>query len=226
MISRLLAVQLPGFALGLLVAWLLGCLAPPLCGCTSLSSSDVAWLDLLSLLNNSPSSFFFCLSQEQRKEKQIKKNRRNKFQHSITCFFPKVSSIAKSRVGLISILLLVAFSPVASAFPSFIFFSFSHFLNCCLSLLVFSEVSTFTRRAVDPVSDIMAETAPAPPQEALHQAGGGQTVYEDRVLKEVRSSLLQHLEKIYKSHGGECLKSPISVEWSYLTPPRLQQSVG
>ena len=55
----------------------------------------------------------------------------------------------------------------------------------------------------------MAETAPAPPQEALHQAGGGQTVYEDRVLKEVRSSVLQHLQKIYSSHGGEFLKSAV-----------------
>lgn len=51
----------------------------------------------------------------------------------------------------------------------------------------------------------MAETTPAPPQEAIHQAGGGQTVHEDRVLKEVKSSILKHLEKIYKNHAGEVI---------------------
>ncbi|RYP66830.1 hypothetical protein DL769_005925 [Monosporascus sp. CRB-8-3] len=48
----------------------------------------------------------------------------------------------------------------------------------------------------------MAETAPAPPNEALHQAGGGQTVKEDRVVKEVKTSVMPYLEKIYKDYVG------------------------
>ncbi|RYP76244.1 hypothetical protein DL771_001863 [Monosporascus sp. 5C6A] len=48
----------------------------------------------------------------------------------------------------------------------------------------------------------MAETAPAPPNEALHQAGGGQTTKEDRVVKEVKASVMPYLEKIYKDYVG------------------------
>ncbi|KAK7753568.1 hypothetical protein SLS62_004426 [Diatrype stigma] len=44
--------------------------------------------------------------------------------------------------------------------------------------------------------------APAPPEEALHQAGGGQTAKEDAILKEVKTSILTYLQKIYKEHGG------------------------
>lgn len=53
------------------------------------------------------------------------------------------------------------------------------------------------------LAKIMADTTPAPPTQALHQAGGGQTAKEDRVLKEVRSSILPYLEKIYKENGGK-----------------------
>ncbi|KAL7622440.1 hypothetical protein AAE478_007945 [Parahypoxylon ruwenzoriense] len=54
----------------------------------------------------------------------------------------------------------------------------------------------------------MAETAPLPPNESLHQAGGGQPGAEDRTIKEVRSTVLQYLEKVYAAHA-----SPADKQW-------------
>ncbi|KAI1371099.1 PLC-like phosphodiesterase [Hypoxylon crocopeplum] len=54
----------------------------------------------------------------------------------------------------------------------------------------------------------MAETAPLPPKESVHQAGGGQPGAEDRTIKEVKSSTLQYLEKIYAAHA-----SPADKQW-------------
>ncbi|KAI1395288.1 PLC-like phosphodiesterase [Hypoxylon fuscum] len=54
----------------------------------------------------------------------------------------------------------------------------------------------------------MAETAPLPPKESVHQAGGGQPGGEDRTIKEVKSSILQYLEKIYATHA-----SPTDKQW-------------
>lgn len=49
----------------------------------------------------------------------------------------------------------------------------------------------------------MAETAPAPPKQAFHQAGGGQAAKEDRVIREIKTSILTYLQKIYKENGGK-----------------------
>ncbi|KAI2628506.1 PLC-like phosphodiesterase [Hypoxylon sp. NC1633] len=54
----------------------------------------------------------------------------------------------------------------------------------------------------------MAETAPLPPKESVHQAGGGQPAVEDRTIKEVGSTVLQYLEKIYATHA-----SPADKQW-------------
>ncbi|KAI4858698.1 PLC-like phosphodiesterase [Hypoxylon rubiginosum] len=54
----------------------------------------------------------------------------------------------------------------------------------------------------------MAETAPLPPKESLHQAGGGQPGAEDRTIKEVKSSTLRYLEQIYAEHA-----SPLDKRW-------------
>ncbi|KAI0376453.1 PLC-like phosphodiesterase [Hypomontagnella monticulosa] len=54
----------------------------------------------------------------------------------------------------------------------------------------------------------MAETAPLPPNESVHQAGGGQPSAEDRTVKEVKSSVLKHLEHIYATHA-----SPTDKQW-------------
>ncbi|KAI0836417.1 PLC-like phosphodiesterase [Hypoxylon sp. FL0890] len=54
----------------------------------------------------------------------------------------------------------------------------------------------------------MAETAPLPPNESLHQAGGGQPGAEDRTIKEIKPSTLQHLEQIYAAHA-----SPADKRW-------------
>ncbi|KAI1458170.1 PLC-like phosphodiesterase [Annulohypoxylon moriforme] len=48
----------------------------------------------------------------------------------------------------------------------------------------------------------MAETAPLPPNESVHQAGGGQPGAEDRSIKEVKSSTLKYLEQIYATHAS------------------------
>lgn len=48
----------------------------------------------------------------------------------------------------------------------------------------------------------MAETAPLPPNESVHQAGGGLPSGEDQTIKEVKSSILKHLEQIYASHAS------------------------
>jgi phosphatidylinositol phospholipase C delta len=48
----------------------------------------------------------------------------------------------------------------------------------------------------------MAETAPLPPKEAIHQAGGGQAAAEDTKIKEINPSVKQYLDKIYKKHAG------------------------
>lgn len=45
--------------------------------------------------------------------------------------------------------------------------------------------------------------APATAEDALHQAGGGQTAKEDALLKEVKTSILSYFQKIYKEHGGQ-----------------------
>ncbi|KAI1141750.1 PLC-like phosphodiesterase [Hypoxylon sp. FL0543] len=47
----------------------------------------------------------------------------------------------------------------------------------------------------------MAETEPLPPNESLHQAGGGQPGAEDRTIKEVKPSTLKYLEQIYAAHA-------------------------
>lgn len=54
----------------------------------------------------------------------------------------------------------------------------------------------------------MAETAPLPPNESLHQAGGGQPGAEDRTIKEVKPSTLKYLEQIYAAHA-----SPADKKW-------------
>ncbi|OTA95571.1 hypothetical protein M434DRAFT_393632 [Hypoxylon sp. CO27-5] len=54
----------------------------------------------------------------------------------------------------------------------------------------------------------MAETAPLPPSESLHQAGGGQPGAEDRTIKEVKPSTLKYLEQIYAAHA-----SPADKQW-------------
>ncbi|KAI0173485.1 PLC-like phosphodiesterase [Hypoxylon sp. FL1284] len=54
----------------------------------------------------------------------------------------------------------------------------------------------------------MAETAPLPPKESVHQAGGGQPAAEDRAIKEVKSSTLRYLEQIYDEHA-----SPLDKQW-------------
>ncbi|KAI1777227.1 PLC-like phosphodiesterase [Hypoxylon cercidicola] len=54
----------------------------------------------------------------------------------------------------------------------------------------------------------MAETALLPPQESIHQAGGGQPGAEDRTIKEVKSSTLRYLEQIYAEHA-----SPLDKQW-------------
>ncbi|XDG06230.1 hypothetical protein ABKA04_005845 [Annulohypoxylon sp. FPYF3050] len=48
----------------------------------------------------------------------------------------------------------------------------------------------------------MAETAPLPPNESVHQAGGGQPATENRKIKEVKSSTLKYLEQIYAAHAS------------------------
>ncbi|KAI1341138.1 PLC-like phosphodiesterase [Xylariaceae sp. FL0016] len=47
-----------------------------------------------------------------------------------------------------------------------------------------------------------AETEPLPPQDSIHQAGGGQPAVEDRVIAEVNASVMPYLEKIFNDHGG------------------------
>ncbi|KAI6081663.1 PLC-like phosphodiesterase [Hypoxylon rubiginosum] len=54
----------------------------------------------------------------------------------------------------------------------------------------------------------MAETAPLPPQESIHQGGGGQPGGEDRSIREVLPSTLKHLERIYAAHA-----SPLDRQW-------------
>ncbi|OTA61622.1 PLC-like phosphodiesterase [Hypoxylon sp. EC38] len=54
----------------------------------------------------------------------------------------------------------------------------------------------------------MAETAPLPPSESLHQAGGGQPGAEDCTIKEVKPSTLKYLEQIYAAHA-----SPADKQW-------------
>ncbi|XXG95783.1 hypothetical protein Hte_002054 [Hypoxylon texense] len=54
----------------------------------------------------------------------------------------------------------------------------------------------------------MAETAPLPPKESVHQAGGGQPGAEDRTIKEVKPSTLRYLEQIYADHA-----SPLDKRW-------------
>ncbi|KAI1410418.1 PLC-like phosphodiesterase [Hypoxylon sp. FL1857] len=54
----------------------------------------------------------------------------------------------------------------------------------------------------------MAETVPLPPNESLHQAGGGQPGAEDRTIKEIKPSTLQYLEQIYAAHA-----SPADKQW-------------
>ncbi|OTB01867.1 hypothetical protein M426DRAFT_323099 [Hypoxylon sp. CI-4A] len=54
----------------------------------------------------------------------------------------------------------------------------------------------------------MAETSPLPPNESIHQAGGGQPGAEDRTIQEVRPSTLKYLEQIYGAHA-----SPADKRW-------------
>ncbi|KAI1798804.1 PLC-like phosphodiesterase [Daldinia bambusicola] len=54
----------------------------------------------------------------------------------------------------------------------------------------------------------MAETAPLPPSESIHQAGGGQPAVEDVTIKQIRTSTLQYLEKIYTTYA-----SPTEKHW-------------
>ncbi|OTB10076.1 hypothetical protein K445DRAFT_323382 [Daldinia sp. EC12] len=54
----------------------------------------------------------------------------------------------------------------------------------------------------------MAETAPLPPSESIHQAGGGQPAVEDVTIKQIRTSTLQYLEKIYATYA-----SPADKHW-------------
>ncbi|KAI2464735.1 PLC-like phosphodiesterase [Annulohypoxylon bovei var. microspora] len=55
----------------------------------------------------------------------------------------------------------------------------------------------------------MAETAPLPPNESVHQAGGGQMGVEDRSIKEIKSSTLKYLEQIYAAHA-----SAVDKQWN------------
>ncbi|KAI1208227.1 PLC-like phosphodiesterase [Annulohypoxylon truncatum] len=48
----------------------------------------------------------------------------------------------------------------------------------------------------------MAETAPLPPNESLHQAGGGQSGAADSSIKELKSSTLKYLEQVYTTHAS------------------------
>ncbi|KAI1769288.1 PLC-like phosphodiesterase [Hypoxylon sp. FL1150] len=54
----------------------------------------------------------------------------------------------------------------------------------------------------------MAETQPLPPQESVHQAGGGQPGAEDPLIEEVKPFVLEHLERIYAAHA-----SPLDGQW-------------
>ncbi|KAI1472719.1 PLC-like phosphodiesterase [Daldinia caldariorum] len=54
----------------------------------------------------------------------------------------------------------------------------------------------------------MAETAPLPPSESIHQAGGGQPAVQDVTIKQIRTSTLQYLEKIYTTYA-----SPTEKHW-------------
>ncbi|KAI0477886.1 PLC-like phosphodiesterase [Xylariaceae sp. FL0804] len=48
----------------------------------------------------------------------------------------------------------------------------------------------------------MAETAPLPPTESVHQAGGGQPGGEERSIREIRASVMPYLEKVFRDHAG------------------------
>ncbi|KAI0888118.1 PLC-like phosphodiesterase [Annulohypoxylon maeteangense] len=48
----------------------------------------------------------------------------------------------------------------------------------------------------------MAETTPLPPNESVHQAGGGQPGGEGLSIKEVKSTTLKYLEQVYTTHAS------------------------
>ncbi|KAI0144351.1 PLC-like phosphodiesterase [Xylariaceae sp. FL1272] len=49
----------------------------------------------------------------------------------------------------------------------------------------------------------MAETAPLPPNESIHQAGGGQQGLQDRVIHDINASTLPYLEQIFEKHASK-----------------------
>ncbi|KAI1265470.1 PLC-like phosphodiesterase [Xylariaceae sp. FL1019] len=49
----------------------------------------------------------------------------------------------------------------------------------------------------------MAETVPLPPNESIHQAGGGRQGLQDRVIQDINASTLPYLEQIFETHAGK-----------------------
>ncbi|CAJ2505795.1 Uu.00g131890.m01.CDS01 [Anthostomella pinea] len=49
----------------------------------------------------------------------------------------------------------------------------------------------------------MAETAPLPPNESLHQAGGGQSGAQDRIIQDVNAVVMPYLERVFNEHRGK-----------------------
>ncbi|KAI8625943.1 PLC-like phosphodiesterase [Xylariaceae sp. FL1651] len=52
----------------------------------------------------------------------------------------------------------------------------------------------------------MAETASSPPNDSIHQAGGGQPGVQDRDIHEVNASVMPYLERIFNDHASPSKK--------------------
>jgi hypothetical protein len=64
----------------------------------------------------------------------------------------------------------------------------------------------------------MAETEPLPPKDSLHQAGGGLAGSRDVTVKEITSSVMPYLEKIYKEYAGKSLPRCCPYSYALLAP--------